>query len=150
VGGITGRNGNNNTAEEIGRILNCYNQGEIADNAATGTGQNAYGGITGWCDIVSTVKSCYTTGLIKQGGSAATSGNVNPIIGMVDSDPQNTDNNYSLNTIFASSTDVELTGTRKTTTYMQDEDFVNVDLNGGSTGPYVFVPENNYPKLDWE
>jgi hypothetical protein len=154
VGGIVGRNGNNNEATEMGQILACYNQGRINDNAATGAGQNAYGGITGWCDTVSNVENCYTTGLIYQKDALAKSGNVNPIIGMVDSDPDNTDNNYALKDIYASSpTDEKLAGIPKESADMKTEDFVNL-LNGGTTGPYVPVVDDDglpdYPKLAWE
>jgi hypothetical protein len=148
VGGIVGRNGNNNPATEEGQILNCYNRGRINDNAATGAGQNAYGGITGWCDVVSNVKNCYTSGLIYQKDAPAKSGSVNPIIGTFDTDPPNTGNNYARDDIFASSDDVELAGIKKSDAEMKDPAFVNA-LNTSSGGPYVPVTDD-YPKLDWE
>jgi hypothetical protein len=151
VGGIVGRNGNNNTATEYGHILNCYNWGTINDNAETGASKNAYGGITGWCDTVSNVKNCYTTGEINQKGVRASSGEANPIIGTVDSDPENTDNNYSLDSIFASSEDTKLIGIRKEGPEMKTLAFVAL-LNTQSGGPYVLdgAEGENYPILSWE
>jgi hypothetical protein len=147
VGGIAGRNGNNNTAEEIGHILYCYSTGKIADNADSGAGKNAYGGITGWCDDESNVENCYTTGLIYQKEVPAKSGNVNPIIGVVDDDPPDTKNNYSRDDIYADSKDVELTGTRKTEAYMKTPAFVG-DLN--QYGVFYKNNSGGYPKLNWE
>jgi hypothetical protein len=152
VGGITGRNGNNNISKEKGHILNCYNRGIINDNADTGAAKNGYGGITGWCDIDSDINNCYTTGEIKQKGNRASSGEANPIIGMVDTDPPNTDNNYSLNCIFASSEDPELTGERMESEDMKEQEFVEA-LNTPSGGPYILggdEDEKDYPILSWE
>jgi hypothetical protein len=148
VGGIVGRNGNNNDAIECGDVEECYNTGEVADNAQTGAGKNAYGGITGWCDTKSNVKNCYTSGRISQMGDDASSGNVNPIIGMVDSDPENTENNYALDTIFASSGDEELAGIKKSDIEMKDPAFVTA-LNGEGGTAYKYN-QGGYPKLSWE
>jgi hypothetical protein len=147
VGGISGRNGNNNISQEQGSIINSYNRGTIVDGTATATEQNAYGGITGWCDIDSTVKNCYTTGAFSE-ATGSFRGSKNPIIGMVDQEPDGmTDNNYSLDSINASSTDEPLTGERKTDTYMKSQNFVG-NLNKGSVF-YKFNPDG-YPKLIWE
>jgi hypothetical protein len=149
VGGITGRNGNNNNSTEMGHIINCYNWGKIVDDAATATEQNAYGGITGWCDIDSTVKNCYTTGEFSE-DTGSFRGTKNPIIGMVDDEPPAMSiDNYSLETIDASSKDLPLIGTRLSKAYMESEDFVNNDLNKGGGTAYKFN-SGGYPKLSWE
>lgn len=142
VGGIAGRNGNNNTATEQGAILNCYNRGTVKDDTTQSSSNNAYGGITGWCNTLSTVTNCYSTGDLTP-----TVGTKNPIIGTADSTAGIGSNNYSLDTVFASSKDVILTGVRKDSAYMKSAAFVS-DLNG-SSGPYVPV-NNDYPKLAWE
>jgi hypothetical protein len=149
VGGIAGRNGNNNEATEVGRILYCYSTGRINDDADAGAGKNGYGGITGWCDDKSNVENCYTAGIIYQKNVPAKSGNVNPIIGVADDDPPDTENNYSLEDIYADSQDEEFTGRRKSDTYMKSEDFVNNDLNKDGGTAYKFN-SGGYPKLSWE
>jgi hypothetical protein len=150
VGGITGRNGNNNEAIECGEIEDCYNTGKIKADVSQGTGENAYGGIAGWCDSKSSAKSCFTTGDFEE-ETGGLRGTKNPIIGMVDTDSPDTDNNFSRDGIFASSTDEKLTGTRMLDDNMKTQAFVNT-LNGGSTEPYVLVggEGQNYPKLGWE
>jgi hypothetical protein len=143
VGGIAGRNGNNNDATEKGRILDCYNRGTVVDKTTQSTSQDAYGGITGWCNILSVVTNCYTTGDLTPAV-----GKKNPIIGTADDTTGLGINNYSLEGIFASSKDIVLTGTISSQAYMQDPAFVKA-LNGGDERPYVYVA-NDYPKLDWE
>lgn len=64
VGGIAGRNGNNNTAVETGKIYNCWNSGEIrcrADGATSGGGKWV-GGICGFENSLSTCVNCYNIG----------------------------------------------------------------------------------------
>jgi hypothetical protein len=144
VGGIAGRNGNNNDPTEQGVILNCYNWGLVVDSATQGSAHGGYGGITGWCNQESKVINCYTSTDFQP-----RSGAKNPIIGMADEPTAGLgNNNYSLDSIYTSDTDVVLTGVRKPDTYMETQDFVD-DLNG-SSGPYVFVTGGYYPKLDWE
>jgi hypothetical protein len=63
VGGIAGRNGNNHRATETGQILDCYNWGTVNDISESSSSRNAYAGITGWCNDLSTVTTCYTTGM---------------------------------------------------------------------------------------
>lgn len=60
VGGIAGRNGNNNTAVENGRIQNCYNTANI-----TCTPGKWVGGITGFLNALSTCVNSYDTGNIS-------------------------------------------------------------------------------------
>jgi hypothetical protein len=144
VGGIVGRNGNNNTATEKAHIQSCYNRGEVIDKTGASTSQNAYGGITGWCNDTSDVMDCYTTGALTP-----SSGAKNPIIGQADSTPPERGvNNYSLNSIYAASSNVVLAGTRRSQADMQSLQFVS-DLNVAGAGPYVAV-SGGYPKLIWE
>ena len=66
VGGIAGRNGNNNTAVETGKIYNCWNSGEIrcrADGATSGGGKWV-GGICGFENSLSTCVNCYNIGTL--------------------------------------------------------------------------------------
>jgi hypothetical protein len=149
VGGIVGRDGNNNDATEKGHIINCYNPGVIADSTAEGAEQNAYGGIAGWCDSLSTVQNCYTTGDFTE-ATGKFRGAKNPIIGQSDDEPGDMSvNNYSLESINASSTDVPLIGIRKGCTEMKDPAFVAL-LNDGGAGPYVAGVTSPYPQLSWE
>jgi hypothetical protein len=142
VGGIAGRNGNNNTATEQGNILSSYNWGLVVDSTSMGSAHNAYGGITGWSNTLSKVSNCYTTGNFQP-----ESGGKNPIIATADDTTGIGSNNYSLDSIFASSKDEVLTGTRKTDAYMKSPPFVT-DLNAGGS---AYVPvSGGYPKLDWE
>jgi hypothetical protein len=145
VGGIAGRNGNNNTATEQGHILNSYNRGAVVDQTGAGTSHNSYGGITGWCNNTSDVISCYTVGDLTPA-----SGEKNPIIGTADSTPPERGvNNYSLEGIYANDKgNTVYTGVVEPQAYMQSQAFVDA-LNRGAAGPYVFV-SSYYPKLSWE
>jgi hypothetical protein len=148
VGGITGRNGNNNEAVEVGHIINCYSTGLIIDDSETGVYHDTYADIAGWNDKDGTVEGCFATGLIQQTVPPIT-GTKNPIIGTVDEDVEGMSvNNYSLADIFKASTDVRLTGTTRTDAEMKAPAFV-AELNGPNGGPYVAVT-GNYPKLAWE
>lgn len=66
VGGIAGRNGNNNTAVETGKIYNCWNSGEIRcrDDEATSGGGKWVGGICGFENSLSTCVNCYNIGTL--------------------------------------------------------------------------------------
>jgi len=146
VGGIVGRNGNNNDPTETGAILYCYNWGDIYDQTtgSEGTGQNAYGGITGWNNLKSTVTSCYTIGQFDP-----ERGQKNPIMGRVDGSIGG-ENNYSLDTIYAfNPTDRVLTGLREPDAFMQTQDFVT-DLNRSPIGPYALKTGYAYPVLGWD
>ena len=72
VGGIAGRNGNNNTARETGVILSCLNKGEVGSAS-----QKWVGGITGFQNSKSSVTGCLNTGNIVSGA-----GYNNPIVGL--------------------------------------------------------------------
>ena len=64
TGGIVGRNGNNNTAVETGTVRNCYNEGKITDESATGTTGRWIGGIAGFQNSLSTITNAYSVGEI--------------------------------------------------------------------------------------
>jgi hypothetical protein len=148
VGGIAGRNGNNNRATEEGQILNCYNWGTVNDESASSSSHNAYAGITGWCSDLSTVTNSYTTGIFTQ-SPGTVGGTKNPIIGMADT-PSTTmsSNNFSLKDIFAANPDsIPLAGTRRSDDAMKSQSFVTELNNGGGT--YIYIT-GSYPKLNWE
>lgn len=65
TGGITGRNGNNNTAVETGVIKDCYNTGNITDESAAGTKGRWVGGIAGFQNSLSSTKNCYSKGTLS-------------------------------------------------------------------------------------
>jgi hypothetical protein len=149
VGGIAGRNGNNNKPTEFGHILNCYNWGTVVDNTGSSSSQNGYGGITGWCNDNSDINNCYTVGQFQQTGGNVT-GTKNPIIGEADTPTSARGaNNQSLDTIYAASpTNIALAGNRDSQALMMSQAFVAL-LNNGGTGPYVY-DSGLYPKLSWE
>jgi hypothetical protein len=145
VGGIVGRNGNNNAATENARIQDCYNWGNVVDSTSASSSQNAYGGITGWCDSISDVRNCYTVGTLTP-----LTGTKNPIIGMADSPTTGRGvNNYALDSIYASSRDPVLTGTPETQAFMQSQGLVT-GLNISGNAPFVLQTPGGYPILIWE
>jgi hypothetical protein len=162
--GMAGRNGNNNDSIEKASIKNCRNTGKIIDKTDQNIDHDDYGGITGWCDKDSTVKSCYTTGQFEQWVEDpehpgtyilhALTGTKNPIIGSIDADvtAMTDGNNYALDTIFRSSEDTILTGNLiDDPEYMKTQDFVDDLNNGDLNGPYVNPNlEVDYPILRWE
>jgi hypothetical protein len=144
VGGIVGRNGNNNDPTEKGVIRNSYNRGQVTDKSGSSSGHNAYGGITGWCNQLSIVQNCYTSGLF-----VPESGAKNPIIGQADNPTTGLGiNNYSWDGISTAGSDPVLIGIRVTDAYMRSQDFVD-HLNVAGTAPYV-MKSNDYPILQWE
>jgi hypothetical protein len=157
MGGIAGRNGNNNNPTEYGDIENCYNWGNIYDDTDKNIDHDNYGGITGWCDAHANIKNCYTTGMFYQPDTDLENhpitGTKNPIIGSIDEDVTNmSTNNYALITIFTSSEDPALIGEPRDANAMTLQPFVN-ELNGSSSGgPFILNPGPNggYPILGWE
>jgi hypothetical protein len=148
VGGIAGRNGNNDSATELGQIVSCYNRGKIVDTTTERTSHDGYGGITGWCNNSSTVANCYDTGDFDFDRTINCM--KNPIIGRVDSTTGRGSDSYSLDSVWAQSpADIVLSGTREPDAYMRSAAFVTADLNGGAYAAYVAVT-GDYPKLAWE
>jgi hypothetical protein len=76
AGGIAGRNGNNNTAVEVGIIRSCANYGNIYSGIVgtstedKDTQSSWIGGITGWLNEKSEVYSCYNYGNVRGYGYA--------------------------------------------------------------------------------
>jgi hypothetical protein len=76
AGGIAGRNGNNNTAEEVGIIRGCANYGNIY-SGKSGTSQEAQdtqsswiGGIAGWLSDTCWIYNSYNYGNVRGYGYA--------------------------------------------------------------------------------
>lgn len=65
TGGIAGRNGNNNTAVEVGRIENCTNSANITCSSGKWVG-----GIAGFQNSLSSVTNCSNSGTITGYGYA--------------------------------------------------------------------------------
>jgi|GEM_PF-1191965 len=131
VGGVAGRNGNNDTAVETGIIESCYNAGTVGRS-----GQKWVGGITGFQNSLSSVKNSYVSGTIVAGA-----GNNNPIVG--NQEGAQDANNYSLDTLYASGSSVSEVGIRLTDAALQDA----APLLGGA---FVNDTEGGYPLLFWQ
>jgi hypothetical protein len=136
VGGIAGRNGNNNTAVETGIILNCYNTGEVGRS-----GQKWVGGITGFQNSLSSITNCYVVGTVVRGA-----GNNNPITGLNESNKNA--NNYSLFGLNATGGSVGEKGVVKTAEEMQDMAFVKT--LGEAYNFDADLVNDGYPVLDWQ
>jgi hypothetical protein len=77
AGGIAGRNGNNNTAEEVGIIRGCANYGNIYSGITDGTNQEQkdsqsswIGGIAGWLSDTCWIYNSYNYGNVRGYGYA--------------------------------------------------------------------------------
>ena len=140
VGGITGRNGNNNAAYETGVIVDCYNTGEVGRS-----GQKWVGGIVGFQNAKSSVTNAYNVGNIVKGA-----GYNNPIIGQEEG---KTKNCYALDTLYASSPLESEKGVPKTESELKSEAFI-AQLNGSGAAFMMDNAENpinnGYPILKWE
>ena len=136
VGGIAGRNGNNNTATEVGVISNCYNTGAVGRS-----GQKWTGGIAGFNNSKSAIKNCYNTGEI-----VSTTGYSNPIAGNQEGS-RNTVNNYSLTGLSYTGSSAAERGTVKTADEMKVAEFVTALCGDGR----AFVAKtDDYPILRWQ
>jgi hypothetical protein len=146
VGGIVGRDGNNNTPTEKGGIENCRNAGDITESDPMGNAENAFGSIAGYSDDLGTIKGCLAVGkFIERRGQK------NPIVGMVDEDaPDKSVNNYALDSIFKTSDKTALIGIPKTEEYMKSQEFVD-EINAAiGSNVYAKDPDGGFPKLAWE
>ncbi|MDR0596707.1 MAG: putative Ig domain-containing protein [Clostridiales Family XIII bacterium] len=121
VGGITGRNGNNNNAVEEGLILNCFSSAEICRPG----GQKWVGGIVGWQNKISHVRNSYWIGNFAVWNSNTN----NPIVGGSDISDPDTRNNYTNNDKHSGSWESEI-GILTSSAVMKSEAFV-ASLNGG-------------------
>ena len=140
VGGIAGRNGNNDAAVEVGIISNCYNTGAVGRS-----GQKWTGGIDGFQNSKSSVVNCYNIGTI-----VSTTGYSNPIAGNQEGS-KNTKNNYSLTGLNATGSSEAERGIVKTADEMKAADFITALCGDGRA--YVADSKNlndGYPVLRWQ
>ncbi len=132
TGGIAGRNGNNNTAVEVGTIVNCYNTGAISDSSGKWTG-----GIAGFQNSLSSCTNCYNTGTITGYG------NRNNIVGLNEGTTTNCYGNQTNGT-----GNISETGEIKTDTEMVSADFLT-DISEDADGLWEAVT-GSYPALTYE
>ncbi len=140
VGGIAGRNGNNNAAVEVGIISNCYNTAEVGRS-----GQKWTGGIDGFNNAKSAVINCYNIG-----PNMSTMGYNNPIAGNQEGGKL-AENNYSLKGLSSTGTSEAECGKIKTAEEMKSAAFIK-DLCGNGR---AFVADTNninngFPILRWQ
>ena len=130
VGGIAGRNGNNNQPAEAALIKDCYNTGHITAAVVTPTYAtgNWVGGIAGFNNLYSIVDNVYNTGSLTGNNFR------NSIIG---NNEGTSLNGYSLITVSNTSNLLGETGIPMFQADMQHSDFVTT-LNANAS-----VPESN-------
>lgn len=160
VGGIAGRNGNNNTKYETGIIKSCYNAGTVVldcyntgkekdeDGKIITTGRWA-GGISGWVNDLSSIEDSYVCGKLDVEYAY---GDWAPLYARSDGSETIT-NCYTIDGLDMSLSskikNPEMhTGTVKTSSYMKSADFVS-DLGS------PFAKDNGnlnsgYPVLSWQ
>ena len=160
VGGIAGRNGNNNTKYETGIIKSCYNAGTVVldcyntgkekdkDGKIITTGRWA-GGISGWVNDLSSIEDSYVCGKLDVEYAY---GDWAPLYARSDGSETIT-NCYTIDGLDMSlSSKVKNpemhTGTVKTSSYMKSADFVS-DL-GGSFAKDTGNLNSGYPVLSWQ
>lgn len=138
VGGIVGRNGNNNTAVEEGIIDSCYFVGKVGRS-----GQSWVGGITGFNNAKSSVTNCYMAGELVAGH-----GYYNAIVG---SQEGAASNNYALEGYSNSGNTEAEVGIVKTAEEMKATAFVPA-LNGEGAAFNMDSAgiNNGFPVLAWQ
>jgi hypothetical protein len=146
VGGIAGRNGNNNTAVEVGTIEYCYNTAYLD----VGVGR-WLGGITGFSNNNSFVINCYDTGDYPKAFDIC----VNPIIGGRDNFIDgHCSANYSLDSLAVApdpavpDTQGLAAGIRETSQFMQSAAFVTLLGDDFTMAPAGV--NNGYPVFTWQ
>lgn len=160
VGGIAGRNGNNNTAYEVGIISKCYNAGTVVldcyntgkekdkDGNIIKTGRWA-GGISGWVNDLSSIDDSYVCGKLDVEYAY---GDWAPLYARSDGGEMIT-NCYTIEGLDMSLSSkvknpVMHTGIIKSSSYMKSTDFVS-DL-GGSFAKDNGNLNSGYPVLSWQ
>ena len=160
VGGIAGRNGNNNTKYETGIIKSCYNAGTVVldcyntgkekdeDGKIITTGRWA-GGISGWVNDLSSIEDSYVCGKMDVEYAY---GDWAPLYARSDGDEMIT-NCYTIEGLDMSlSSKVKNpamhTGIIRSSSYMKSADFVS-DL-GGSFVKDTGNLNSGYPVLSWQ
>ena len=160
VGGIAGRNGNNNTAYEVGIISKCYNAGTVVldcyntgkekdkDGNIIKTGRWA-GGISGWVNDLSSIEDSYVCGKLDVEYAY---GDWAPLYARSDGGETIT-NCYTIEGLGMSLSSkvknpVMHTGILKSSSYMKSADFVS-DL-GSSFVKDTGNLNSGYPVLSWQ
>ena len=160
VGGIAGRNGNNNTKYETGIIKSCYNAGTVVldcyntgkekdeDGKIITTGRWA-GGISGWVNDLSSIEDSYVCGKMDVEYAY---GDWAPLYARSDGGEMIT-NCYTIEGLDMSlSSKVKNpamhTGIIRSSSYMKSADFVS-DL-GGSFVKDTGNLNSGYPVLSWQ
>ena len=160
VGGIAGRNGNNNTKYETGIIKSCYNAGTVVldcynigkekdeDGKIITTGRWA-GGISGWVNDLSSIEDSYVCGKLDVEYAY---GDWAPLYARSDGGEMIT-NCYTIEGLDMSLSSkvknpVMHTGIIKSSSYMKSTDFVS-DL-GGSFAKDNGNLNSGYPVLSWQ
>ncbi len=158
LGGIAGRNGNNNTAAEEGTIMYCYNSGTIKGTNPAGTTIKWSGGITGWTNLKGIVQKNLSLGTVEQGFKENQA-----ICGRGDSPFTGLSDNYALDSIYDCCTEtkdapkmgIKMTSDQLKATTTNDGDILKLlepyfaaDGNTDSTGTTYI--NNGYPILWWQ
>ena len=160
IGGIVGRNGNNNTATEEGTVMYCYNAGTICGTSVlTGAGIRWYGGIAGWSNLKSKLMHNYAAGVVESTGHK----DYQAIVGRVDG-ATGIEDNYSLDTLGNYYTDttgsygktnaaqigIQKTSAQLKTTTYNDGDILTL-LSPAFVADSATNPINGgYPVLYWQ
>jgi len=150
-GGIVGRNGNNNTATEVGTIAYCWNSGTVTDNGMNDDHNETikwYGGITAFCNSKSSVHNCYNIGAIPAGRNTFSS-----IIGNCESTMV-----YNNCSLISTSINSDSTYEKNLGIQFEESDFksaANTDTSILTVLGPVFVADtgninNGYPVLRWQ
>lgn len=160
VGGIAGRNGNNNTKYETGIIKSCYNAGTVVldcyntgkekdeDGKIITTGRWA-GGISGWVNDLSSIEDSYVCGKLDVEYAYS---DWAPLYARSDGGEMIT-NCYTIEGLDMSlsgkvKNPVMHTGIIKSSSYMKSTDFVS-EL-GGSFAKDNGNLNSGYPVLSWQ
>lgn len=160
VGGIAGRNGNNNRKYETGIIKSCYNAGTVVldcyntgkekdeDGKIITTGRWA-GGISGWVNDLSSIDDSYVCGKLDVEYAY---GDWAPLYARSDGGEMIT-NCYTIEGLDMSLSSkvknpVMHTGIIRSSSYMKSADFVS-DL-GGSFAKDTGNLNSGYPVLSWQ
>ena len=153
VGGIVGRNGNNNTAVETGQVARCFNTGAIGIE-----GQKWTGGIAGFNNGLSGNSYCYNIGSI-----VSTTGYDNPIAGNQEGTVANTHDNYSIEGLNHTGTSESEIGTVVSSDELKSQGTIEALNDGLQQGCFMMpvqsgaagnedsgdLTNGGYPVLSW-
>ena len=130
VGGIAGRNGNNNTAKEIATIDSCYNLGTVGRS-----GQKWVGGMAGFQNSKSTVTNSYVAGTIVAGA-----GYYNAIVGNQEGAATNCYSFSGLNHSGSAEKEIGIT--------LSETELKAAAASLGDS--FITDPNGSYPLLKWQ